>query len=95
MLISEHIMRLQKILEDHGDQDLYMWVDEDGQHFLYPVRVPEIEVSVIGPPAFLRYSTFSPELRDCNGNILIVTNLDTTSFDREQDDVQNLELEII
>lgn len=91
MLISEHIMRLQKILEDHGDQDLYMWVDEDGQQFLYPVRVPEIEVSVIDGNEY----QILPELRDCNGNILIVTNLDTTSFDREQDDVQNLELEII
>lgn len=91
MLISEHILRLQKILEEHGDQDLYMWVDEDGQQFLYPVRVPEIEVSVIDGN---EYQIF-PELRDQNGNILIVTNLDTTSFDREQDDVQNLELEII
>ena len=91
MLISEHIMRLQKILEDHGDQDLYMWVDEDGQQFLYPVRVPEIEVSVIDGNEY----QILPELRDQNGNILIVTNLDTTSFDREQDDVQNLELEII
>ena len=91
MLISEHIVRLQKILEEHGDQDLYMWVDEDGQQFLYPVRVPEIEVSVIDGNEY----QILPELRDQNGNILIVTNLDTTSFDREQDDVQNLELEII
>lgn len=91
MLISEHILRLQKILEEHGDQDLYMWVDEDGQQFLYPVRVPEIEVSVIDGNEY----QILPELRDQNGNILIVTNLDTTSFDREQDDVQNLELEII
>ena len=91
MLVSEHIAGLQKILEDHGDQDLYMLVDEDGQQFLYPVRVPEIEVSVIDGNEY----QILPELRDCNGNILIVTNLDTTSFDREQDDVQNLELEII
>ena len=91
MLISEHIVRLQKILEEHGDQDLYMWVDEDGQQFLYPVRVPEIEVSVIDGNEY----QILPELRDQNGKILIVTNLDTTSFDREQDDVQNLELEII
>ena len=91
MLVSEHIAGLQKILEDHGDQDLYMWVVEDGQQFLYPVRVPEIEVSVIDGNEY----QILPELRDCNGNILIVTNLDTTSFDREQDDVQNLELEII
>lgn len=91
MLISEHILRLQKILEEHGDQDLYMWVDEDGQQFLYPVRVPEIEVSVIDGNEY----QILPELRDQNGNILIVTNLDTTSFDREQDDIQNLELEII
>ena len=61
MLISEHIMRLQKILEDHGDQDLYMWVDEDGQQFLYPVRVPEIEVSVIDGNEY----QILPELRDC------------------------------
>ena len=91
MLVSEHIAGLQKILEDHGDQELFMWVDEDGQQFLYPVRVPEIEVSVIDGNEY----QILPELRDCNGNILIVTNLDTNSFDREQDDVQNLELEII
>lgn len=91
MLVSEHIVGLQKILEEKGDQELFMWVDEDGQQFLYPVRVPEIEVSVIDGNEY----QILPELRDCNGNILIVTNLDTTSFDREQDDVQNLELEII
>ena len=91
MLVSEHIAGLQKILEEKGDQELFMWVDEDGQQFLYPVRVPEIEVSVIDGNEY----QILPELRDCNGNILIVTNLDTTSFDREQDDVQNLELEII
>lgn len=91
MLISEHIVGLQKILEEKGDQELFMWVDEDGQQFLYPVRVPEIEVSVIDGNEY----QILPKLRDCNGNILIVTNLDTTSFDREQDDVQNLELEII
>lgn len=91
MLISEHIANLQKILKEKGDQELFMWVDEDGQQFLYPVRVPEIEVSVIDGNEY----QILPELRDCNGNILIVTNLDTTSFDREQDDVQNLELEII
>lgn len=91
MLISEHILRLQKILEEHGDQDLYMWVDEDGQQFLYPVRVPEIEVSVIDGNKY----QIKPELRDQNGNILIITNFDTTSFDRERDEVQDLELEII
>ena len=91
MLVSEHIVGLQKILEEKGDQELFMWVDEDGQQFLYPVRVPEIEMSVIDGNEY----QILPELRDCNGNILIVTNLDTTSFDREQDDVQNLELEII
>lgn len=91
MKISEHIETLQKILEEHGDQDLYMWVDEDGQQFLYPVRVPEIEVAVIDGNEY----QIKPECKNQNGNILIVTNFDTSSFDREQDDIQDLELEIM
>ena len=66
MPVSEHIAGLQKILEDHGDQDLYMWVDEDGQQFLYPVRVPEIEVSVIDGNEY----QILPELRDWPFSIL-------------------------
>ena len=92
MLISEHIEALQKLLKEEGDKELFIWVDE-GDEFLYPVKMPAIKVENICCNEY----QIKPEFRDDKngGSILIVTNLDTSSFNRDEDDVQDLELEII
>lgn len=87
MLLSEHIVNLQKVLEEKGDQDLYSWVDNaDGTVFL--VRVPEIQVEEISGSEY----QVPKELRNKNGNILVITNMDTDSFDEDDDSIQDLNL---
>lgn len=87
MLLSEHIANLQKLLEEKGDQDLYSWVDNaDGTVFL--VRVPEIQVEEISGSEY----QVPKELRNKNGNILVITNMDTDSFDEDDDSIQDLNL---
>lgn len=89
MLLSEHIANLQKLLEEKGDQDLYSWVDNaDGTVFL--VRVPEIQVEEISGSEY----QVPKELRNKNGNILVITNMDTDSFDEDDDSIQDLNLAV-
>lgn len=89
MLLSEHIANLQKLLEEKGDQDLYTWVDNaDGTVFL--VRVPEIQVEEISGSEY----QVPKELRNKNGNILVITNMDTDSFDEDDDSIQDLNLAV-
>ena len=95
MKISEHIEALQKLLKEEGDKELFMWVDEEDE-FLYPVKMPIIKAENICCNEY----QIKPEFRDDKnsengGSILIVTNLYTSSFNRDEDDVQDLELEII
>lgn len=90
MKISEHIASLQKALEEHGDQELFMWVDE-GDGFLYPVKVPKINLAECDGNEY----QIKQEFRNEDGNILIITNLESSDFDRDIDDVQDLDLEII
>ena len=91
MKISEHIEALQKLLKEEGDKELFMWVDEE-DGFLYPVKMPLIKAEHICCNEY----QIKPEFRDSNngGSLLIVTNLDTSSFNRDEHDVQDLELEI-
>lgn len=93
MLISEHIATLQKILEENGDQELFMWVDDvdDRDGCLYPIKFPEIKVSNIDCNQY----QIKPEFRNESGKILIVTTLSSDEFNRDQDDVQDLDLEIV
>lgn len=89
MLLSEHIANLQKLLGEKGDQDLYSWVDNaDGTVFL--VRVPEIQVEEISGSEY----QVPKELRNKNGNILVITNMDTDSFDEDDDSIQDLNLAV-
>ncbi len=89
MLLSEHIANLQKLLEEKGDQDLYSWVDNaDGTVFL--VRVPEIQVEEISGSEY----QVPKELRNKNVNILVITNMDTDSFDEDDDSIQDLNLAV-
>ena len=90
MLLSEHIATLQKILEENGDQELFMWVSED-DGLVYPVKVPEIKVANIDCNQY----QIKPEFRNESSEILIVTSLSSDEFNRDQDDVQDLDLEIL
>lgn len=89
MLLSEHIANLQKLLEEKGDQDLYTWVDTR-EDTLYIARVPELKIEEIDGNKF----QVPKELRNKNGNILIITNMETDSFDEETDSIQDFDLEV-
>lgn len=89
MLLSEHIESLMKILKEKGDQELFMWVDT-GQDTVYVAKVPELKVEEIDGNEF----QMPKDLRNQNGNILIITNLDNSSFDEDTDSLQDLNLEV-
>lgn len=89
MLLSEHIESLMKILKEKGDQELFMWVNT-GQDTVYVAKVPELDVGEIDGNEF----QIPKDLRNRNGNILIVTNLESDSFDEDNDSLQDLELEV-
>lgn len=89
MLLSKHIESLMKILKEKGDQELFMWVDS-GQDTVYVVKVPELKVEEIDGNEF----QMPKDLRNQNGNILIITNLDNSSFDEDIDSLQDLNLEV-
>ena len=89
MLLSEHIESLMKILKEKGDQELFMWVNS-GQDTVYVAKVPELDVGEIDGNEF----QIPKDLRNRNGNILIVTNLESDSFDEDNDSLQDFELEV-
>lgn len=89
MLISEHIQSLMKILKEKGDQELFMWVDT-GENTVYMAKVPELKVEEIDGNEF----QVPKELRNKNGNVLIITNMETDSFDEETDSIQDFDLEV-
>lgn len=89
MLLSKHIESLMKILKEKGDQELFMWVDS-GQDTVYVVKVPELKVEEIDGNEF----QMPKDLRNQNGNILIITNLESDSFDEDTDSLQDLDLEV-
>lgn len=88
MLISEHIARLQKILEEHGDQDLYMWVDS-GEDTLFLAKVPILEFAELDGKEY----QIPIEFQNKEGKVLVIPNLETQSFDEDNDAIQNFELE--
>lgn len=87
MKLSEHIANLQKILEEKGDQDLYTWVDTR-EDTLYIARVPELKVEEIDGTEF----QIPKELRNKNGNIIVISNMETGSFDEDEDSIQDFNL---
>lgn len=89
MLLSEHIESLMKILKEKGDQELFMWVDT-GQDTVYVAKVPELVVEEIDGNEY----QMPKDLRNQNGNILIITNLDNSSFDEDVDSLQDFTLEV-
>jgi len=87
MLLSEHIANLQKVLEEKGDQDLYTWVDT-AEGTVYIAEVPKLQIEEIPGSEY----QVPKELRNKNGNILIISNMDTDSFDENDDSIQDLNL---
>lgn len=88
MLISKHIETLQKLLEEKGDQELFMWVDS-GQDTLFLAKVPKLEFAELDGKEY----QIPKEFQNIEGNLVVVTNLETQSFDEEVDAIQDFELE--
>ena len=84
MLISEHIAAMQKLLDEKGDQDLFMWVDS-GQDTIFVALVPELEVKEIDGAEY----NIEKVYRNEDGKILVVGNLDSESFDEYKVSCQN------
>ena len=87
MLLSEHIERLQTLLVEKGDQELFMWVDS-GEDTLFLVSVPEFDVAELDGDEY----QIPKEFRNSNGNALTIVNLTQDLFDEETDGIQDLEL---
>ena len=88
MLISEHIEALQKLLEEEGDQELFMWVDS-GEDTLFLAKVPNLEFTELDGKEY----QIPKEFQNIKGNVIAITNLETQSFEEDVDAIQDFELE--
>lgn len=88
MLISKHIATLQKILEEKGDQELFMWVDS-GEDTLFLAKVPNLEFAELDGKQY----QIPKEFLNKEGKVIAIPNLETQSFKEEEDAVQDFDLE--
>ena len=88
MLISEHIENLQRLLEEKGDQELFMWVDS-WEDTLFLAKVPILEFAELDGKEY----QIPEEFKNKDGFVIVVTNLETQSFEEEVDAIQDFELE--
>ena len=90
MLLSEHIANLQKALKEKGDQELFTWVDTPDDT-LYISKLKNINIEEIDGNEF----QIPHDLRNQNGNIIIMTSLDLNNYDEDQDSIQDMTLEVL
>lgn len=88
MLISEHIKNLQKLLDENGDQELFMWVDS-GQDTVFLAKVPILKFAELDGKEY----QIPKEFLNKDGNIIAIINLETQSFEEEEDAIQDFDLE--
>mgnify|MGYP003617385911 CR=1 FL=1 len=79
MLISEMIKSLQSVLEENGDQELFIFVDTPDDT-AYISKIPEIKVEALDIEEFNVLENFGT-----NGKILTITNLNSSCFDEDYD----------
>ena len=90
MKISEMIKKLETAKEEYGDRELFMWVDS-GEDTLFLAKVPKFDFKEIDGKEF----DIDPKhwKDDLTQNVLCITNLDSNSFNEDEDSVQVLEEE--
>ena len=88
MLISEHIKNLQKLLDENGDQELFMWVNSNDDT-LFPVNFPELVIDEISGEDYRIVEKWLNQ----NEKILIIKNLDNDSFIENKDSIYKYEVE--
>ena len=82
MLISDMIKSLQCVLEENGDQELFIFVDTPDDT-VYISKIPEIKIEALDIEEFNVLENFGT-----NGKILTITNLNSSNFDEDKDSVQ-------
>lgn len=82
MLISEMIKSLQDVLVENGDQELFIFVDTPDDT-TYVAKMPEIKIEALDVEEFNVSENF-----ETNCKILTITNLNSSSFDEDEDSVQ-------
>lgn len=88
MKISEHIKNLQKLLEEKGDQELFMWVDS-GEDTIFLAKVPILEFAELDGKEY----QIPKEFLNKEGKVIAIPNLETQSFEEEEDAIQDFDLE--
>ena len=83
MLISDMIKSLQCVLEENGDQELFIFVDTPDDT-AYISKIPEIKIEALDIEEFNVLENFGT-----NGKILTLTNLNSSNFDEDKDSVQD------
>ena len=76
------IKSLQSVLEENGDQELFIFVDTPDDT-AYISKIPEIKVEALDIEEFNVLENFGT-----NGKILTLTNLNSSNFDEDNDSVQ-------
>ena len=82
MLISDIIKSLQCVLEENGDQELFIFVDTPDDT-TYISKIHEIKIEALDIEEFDVLENFGT-----NGKILTITNLNSSNFDEDEDSVQ-------
>lgn len=83
MLLSKHIEQLQKLLEEKGDQNVFMWVDTM-EDTTYLVEAPELKVAMLNGEEYAVHQ----KLWNNDGEVLAIVNLGSGNFDEDKDCVQ-------
>ena len=76
------IKSLQCVLEENGDQELFIFVDTPDDT-VYISKIPEIKIEALDIEEFNVLENFGT-----NGKILTITNLNSSNFDEDKDSVQ-------
>ena len=76
------IKSLQCVLEENGDQELFIFVDTPDDT-TYISKIPEIKIEALDVEEFNVLENFG-----INGKILTLTNLNSSNFDEDKDSVQ-------
>ena len=82
MLISDIIKSLQCVLEENGDQELFIFVDTPDDT-MFIAKTPMIEIVEIDGDDFE-----IPEDLKTDGKILVITNFNSSTFDEDLDSIQ-------
>ena len=90
MKLSQLIKHLETAKEEFGDREIFMWVDS-GEDTTFLTKMPKFKfVELDGKEYDIKKEHWE---KDLTQNVLAVVNLDSDSFNEDNDSVQDFDFE--